>query len=151
MNTYKNLPLHFFRIFSITILILLSHNLRGSFPNYSDFLSTSYFPVHDGTGHNSIHALNTNYHLYNICKNDIEGYNKTLSGGEYNYWSLRVDIRDAMISRASTGKVGLGLAIAKKIVEQHDGSITVNLLSGKMTLPGNTKFTVSLPIQKVEP
>ena len=54
-------------------------------------------------------------------------------------------------TKSSTDKVGLGLAIAKKIVEQHDGSITVNLLSGKMTLPGNTKFTVSLPIQGMEP
>ena len=48
-------------------------------------------------------------------------------------------------TKAATGKIGLGLAIAKQIVEQHDGSIAVNLLSGKMTLPGNTKFTVSLP------
>ena len=46
--------------------------------------------------------------------------------------------------------MGLGLAIAKQIIEQQNGSITVNLLSGKMTLPGNTKFTVSLPIQGIE-
>ncbi|MGB5711776.1 MAG: response regulator [Waterburya sp.] len=50
-------------------------------------------------------------------------------------------------TKSTTGKLGLGLAIAKQIVEQHYGSISVNLLSGKMTLPGNTKFTVSLPIQ----
>ncbi len=53
--------------------------------------------------------------------------------------------------KASEDKMGLGLAIAKQIVEQHDGSIAVNLLSGKMTLPGNTKFTVSLPIVRAEP
>lgn len=50
-------------------------------------------------------------------------------------------------TKSTEGKVGLGLAIAKQIIEQHDGSIAVNLLSGKMTLPGNTKFTVSLPIE----
>ena len=50
-------------------------------------------------------------------------------------------------TKFAEGRVGLGLAIAKKIVEQHDGSIAVNLLSGQMTLPGNTKFTVSLPIK----
>ncbi|MEL7407135.1 MAG: response regulator [Cyanobacteria bacterium J06558_2] len=53
-------------------------------------------------------------------------------------------------TKSSSDKVGLGLAIAKRIVEQHDGSIMVNLLSGKRTLPGNTKFTVSLPISVTE-
>lgn len=53
-------------------------------------------------------------------------------------------------TKSSADKVGLGLAIAKQIVKQHDGSIAVNLLSGKMTLPGNTKFTVSLPLQIAE-
>ncbi|MBE9043110.1 hybrid sensor histidine kinase/response regulator [Pleurocapsales cyanobacterium LEGE 10410] len=50
-------------------------------------------------------------------------------------------------TKSSENNLGLGLAIAKQIIERHDGSITVKLLSGKMTLPGNTKFTVSLPIQ----
>ncbi|MEL7078591.1 MAG: hybrid sensor histidine kinase/response regulator [Cyanobacteria bacterium J06648_1] len=49
-------------------------------------------------------------------------------------------------TKSAEGKIGLGLAIAKQIIEQHDGSIAVNLLSGKMTLPGNTKFTISLPL-----
>ena len=49
-------------------------------------------------------------------------------------------------TKSSTDRIGLGLAIAKQIVQQHHGSIAVNLLSGKMTLPGNTKFTVSLPL-----
>ncbi|MEM8675246.1 MAG: response regulator [Cyanobacteria bacterium P01_G01_bin.67] len=53
-------------------------------------------------------------------------------------------------TKSAADNVGLGLAIAKQIVEQHDGSIAVNLLTGKRTLPGNTKFTVSLPIQGVE-
>ncbi|MEL6927365.1 MAG: response regulator [Cyanobacteria bacterium J06600_6] len=49
-------------------------------------------------------------------------------------------------TKSAHGKIGLGLAIAKQIIEQHDGSISVNLLSGKMTIPGNTKFTISLPL-----
>ena len=44
------------------------------------------------------------------------------------------------------GNVGLGLTIAKQIIEHHNGSISVNLLSGRNTLPGKTKFTVTLPI-----
>lgn len=50
-------------------------------------------------------------------------------------------------TKSAEGKIGLGLAIAKQIIEQHDGSIAVNLLSGNMTLPGNTKFTISLPVE----
>lgn len=50
-------------------------------------------------------------------------------------------------TKSAQGKTGLGLAISKQIIEQHDGSISVNLLSGKMTLPGNTKFTISLPLK----
>jgi len=44
------------------------------------------------------------------------------------------------------GNVGLGLTIAKQIIEHHNGSIAVNLLSGRTTLPGKTKFTVTLPL-----
>ncbi len=49
-------------------------------------------------------------------------------------------------TKSAQGKVGLGLAIAKQIIEQHNGSIAVQLLAEKMTLPGNTKFTISLPL-----
>ena len=50
-------------------------------------------------------------------------------------------------TKSSPDRVGLGLAIAKQIVEQHNGDISIKLLSGKMTLPGNTKFTVTLPLE----
>lgn len=54
---------------------------------------------------------------------------------------------DPFFSTKSLGKnSGLGLTIAKQIIEAHEGSIAVNILSGKTTIPGKTKFTVSLPI-----
>ena len=51
-------------------------------------------------------------------------------------------------TKSSPDRVGLGLAIAKQIIEQHNGGISVSLLSAKATLPGNTKFTVTLPLNK---
>ena len=52
-------------------------------------------------------------------------------------------------TKSSPNRVGLGLAIAKQIVEQHNGTISTKLLLGNMTLPGNTKFTVTLPLEKL--
>ena len=49
-------------------------------------------------------------------------------------------------TKTSAENIGLGLAIAKQVIEQHQGKITVDLLSGDRTLPGNTKFTVYLPL-----
>lgn len=54
---------------------------------------------------------------------------------------------DPFFTTKSPGKnTGLGLTIAKQIIDFHEGSIAVNLLSGRTTLPGKTKFTVSLPL-----
>jgi two-component system, NtrC family, sensor kinase len=54
---------------------------------------------------------------------------------------------DPFFTTKSPGEnTGLGLTIAKQIIDYHQGSITVNLLSGRTTLPGKTKFTVSLPL-----
>ncbi|BAZ43830.1 response regulator receiver sensor signal transduction histidine kinase [Chondrocystis sp. NIES-4102] len=49
-------------------------------------------------------------------------------------------------TKPSGEHTGLGLTIAKQFIEQHDGIISIATLSSKATLPGNTKFTVSLPL-----
>jgi alpha-mannosidase len=61
--------------------------------------------AHEGNNHNHINELNTNFKLYEYCKNDIEGFSEKLGGGAYNYPSLREDVSTAMISRASTGNM----------------------------------------------
>ncbi|MGL4881631.1 MAG: sensor histidine kinase, partial [Waterburya sp.] len=55
---------------------------------------------------------------------------------------------DPFFTTKSLGEnTGLGLTIAKQIVEQHEGSIAITTLSSKATLPGKTKFTVLLPLK----
>ena len=61
--------------------------------------------AHNGSKHNHIVELNTSYQLYQICKNDLEGFSEKLGGGAYTYPSLREDVGRAMISRATTGKM----------------------------------------------
>ena len=62
--------------------------------------------AHESAGKNQIHSVNLNYNLYQICKNDLEGFSEQIGGGMYTYPSLRDDVRQSMIARASTGKAG---------------------------------------------
>ena len=70
------------------------------------FFTSGIVQAHESAGKNRIHDVNMNYNLYQICKNDLEGFSSQISGGIYGYPSLRSDVRDAMIARASTGKSG---------------------------------------------
>jgi len=69
-------------------------------------LTPAMVKAHETARQNQIHSVNVNYSLYQICKNDLEGFTSQISGGVYSYPSLRDDIRQAMITRASTGKAG---------------------------------------------
>ncbi len=54
------------------------------------------------------------------------------------------NICDPFFSTKSSGDhTGLGLTIAKQIIEQHDGTITVK------SMPGKTIFTVYLPLNEL--
>jgi len=62
--------------------------------------------AHETAGKNLIHSINVNYELYQLSKNHLEGYSEQIGGGMYTYPSLRDDVRQSMITRASTGKAG---------------------------------------------
>jgi signal transduction histidine kinase len=63
------------------------------------------------------------------------------------------EIRDHLFERyaqwhangVEAGSAGLGLTIAKEIVEAHGGRIFVNSIVGE-----GTRFTVELPLRRVE-
>lgn len=53
---------------------------------------------HEGNGNGHIQEINTNYKLYKIAENDIEGYSEMLSGSEFFlYPSLREDVNVSMM------------------------------------------------------
>ncbi len=81
--------------------------------------------MHEGNGNGHIHELNTNYRIYSICKNDIEGFKEMLSGSEFfSYPSIREDINVSMIARATTGKMGF---------EFLTGEVPANYASDRVT------------------
>ncbi|MCT4587598.1 MAG: glycosyl hydrolase-related protein [Carboxylicivirga sp.] len=69
-------------------------------------LNTGIILAHESAGRNQIYDVNTNYELSQLSKNDIDGFSSQIGGGVYSYPSLRDDVREAMIARASTGKAG---------------------------------------------
>lgn len=82
-------------------------------------------PFHEGNGNGHIQELNVNHRLFNIGKNDIEGYKEMLSGSEFFlYPSLREDINVSMIARATTGEMGF---------EFLTGEVPENYASDKVT------------------
>lgn len=114
--------------FKIVYSICFSFFLLGQVYGNSDkpIPTRSAIPsFHEGNGNGHIQELNTNYSLYNIVKNDIEGYKEMLSGSEfYLYPSIREDINIAMIARATTGEMGF---------EFLTGEVPANYVSDKVT------------------
>ncbi|WP_430816870.1 glycosyl hydrolase-related protein [Carboxylicivirga sp. RSCT41] len=78
--------------------------------------------AHESAGKNQIHHVNVNYELYQICKNDINGFTSQSGGGIYSYPSLRDDVREAMIARASTGKSGFEFYTSEVPID-HKGEV----------------------------
>ena len=87
-------------------------------------------PFHQGPGNGHIQELNVNYRLYNIGKNDIEGYAKMLSGSEFFlYPSLREDINVSMIARATTGEMGFEFLTGEVPENYTSENVTFLMLS----------------------
>ncbi|WP_299537509.1 glycosyl hydrolase-related protein [Ulvibacterium sp.] len=85
---------------------------------------------HEGNGNGHIQELNVNHRLYNIGKNDIEGYKEMLSGSEFFlYPSLREDINVSMIARATTGKMGFEFLTGEVPTDYSLDKVTFLMLS----------------------
>jgi len=110
-NINNILPIKIISLF-MTGLISFS-SIATEFKHNSSFGINEEFPPHGGGGHSHIYEVNTRYNLYNICKNDIEGFSEKVSGRDYTYQSIREDVNKALISRASDGKLAFELLTSK--------------------------------------
>lgn len=87
-------------------------------------------PFHGGSGNSHIQDLNTNYRLYKLCRDDVEGYHEMLSGAEFfSYPSIREDIGTSMIARATTGKMGFEFLTGKIPLDHTSDQVTFLFLS----------------------
>ncbi|WP_072992147.1 glycoside hydrolase family 38 N-terminal domain-containing protein [Pseudozobellia thermophila] len=87
-------------------------------------------PMHEGNGNGHIQELNTNYRLYELAKNDVEGYKKMLSGSEFFlYPSLREDVNVSMIARATTGQMGFEFLTGEVPLDHSSDTVTFFMLS----------------------
>lgn len=85
---------------------------------------------HGGNGNGHIQELNVNYRLYNICRNDLEGFREMLSGSEFfSYPSVREDVKVSMIARATTGEMGFEFLTGKLPVDYTAEAATFLMLS----------------------
>lgn len=123
-------------VFNILYLILLlapcytNANGEETSTKFDDRTSSTTFHSGNGSGTSHIQELNTNYKLYGIAKNDIEGYSEMLSGSEfYLYPSIRDDINTSMISRATTGKKGFTFLTGEVPIDYNDNTVTFFMLS----------------------
>lgn len=80
--------------------------------------------AHEGAKQNHIHEVNTKYQLYQICQNDIDGYTEKISGDDITYHSIRVDVREALITRANTGEMAFELLTAPVPLEFQQKEVT---------------------------
>ena len=95
-----------YNYFPITFLIFATFTFTNGV-NALSYKTSLVSPLHEGNSQSHIQELNTNGHLYEICKNDIEGFQEMLSGSEFfSYPSIRDDVGTSMIARATTGKMG---------------------------------------------
>jgi alpha-mannosidase len=111
MNNINKQAMRNFKCTFIIILGFISLHIAAEnsliTSNFSDLK-----PFHGG-GHSHIYEVNTRYNLYQLCSSDIEGFNEKISGRDYTYQSIREDVTDALIARASDGKLGFEIRLNK--------------------------------------
>ena len=98
MNSLNKFLKRYYQLIGVIIMGFVSLNIGATetvnFPNFSIKIVK---PPHGGGGHSHIYEINTRYNLYNLSKNDIEGYKEKISGRDYTYQSIREDITKALV------------------------------------------------------
>lgn len=98
---------------------------------------------HDGGAHDHIYEINTRYNLYDVCKNDLEGYAKKIGGNDYDYHSLRQDLQAALISRATTGKMAFEV-LTPKLPEKFTSESVTFFYYSNINLTNREPFDIKV-------
>ncbi|MBD0779863.1 hypothetical protein HPE56_18860 [Maribacter sp. ANRC-HE7] len=115
--------------FFLVLNIGYAHSSVGK-KNIEPRSTSMLFHQGNGGGSGHIQELNTNYRLYNLAKNDIEGYKEMLSGSEFFlYPSIREDVNVSMIARATTGKMGFEFLTGMVPADYSSDTVTFFMLS----------------------
>lgn len=114
MNTFKKSLIPLYGKMGLIIFCLLSLSIKATEKNSTSVNGNKGDKLlHGGGGHSHIYKVNTKYNLYNLSKNCIEGYSEKISGRDYTYQSIREDVTNALISRASDGKLAFEVLLNK--------------------------------------
>ncbi len=111
------------------------------------FFMTMVFAIqsgaHDGAKQDHIYQINAKYRLYQSCKNDLDGFVEKISGENINYHSLRVDAREALLTRANTGKMSFELMTAP-VPQEYTGSAVTFFYYSNISLNLRQPFDIEI-------
>lgn len=142
MNTTLKKSKDIFKL-GICFFIFLSLNVIAKPGN--DKLRVPSGLLHGGTSStNHIQELNTNYSLYQICKDDIEGYSKSLSGREFGaYGSIREGLYNSLFMRSNKDDEPIAFLTDKVPSDYKKETVTFFMISD-ITLNHRDHFNIHI-------
>ncbi|RED47497.1 glycoside hydrolase family 38 N-terminal domain-containing protein [Seonamhaeicola aphaedonensis] len=110
--------------------------------NANHFDNNPSLSFHEGNSNSHIQELNTNYKLYNICKNDFEGYYKPLSGRHFSaYGCIQEGLYNSLFTRSNSNDEPIAFLTSKVPVDYNKETATFFMISN-LSLKHRDHFNV---------